>query len=234
MSMAAELRDIAAKYSLTWPGEYLALAEAGLEAVPPDAGDSAGPDSGDAPRHPLLHFSTSFEPLGPGQIADRLEHLAKPDDMWRIDPDAGLLPFGMQADGNLYCFHTGAAEGGSVPVVLLQNDDDEDLRLAPDLAGFIFADMIESAAEFYDDDLLGEDDPARNAADWLRSHGHLLTDEQAATVREVFGRPLIERDDDSMGFLEFDDVDEVVNPVLRYPARNEPIQLWDRSGWWQG
>ncbi|MBP2332057.1 MULTISPECIES: hypothetical protein [Corynebacterium] len=33
---------------------------------------------------------------------------------------------------------------------------------------------------------------------------------------------------------EFDDVDEVVDPALRYPARNEPIQLWDRSNWHQG
>ena len=234
MSMATELRDIVAKHSLTWPEEYLALAESGLNAVSPKADDSTDGDSQELPHHPLLHFSTSFETLGPAQIADHLARLAEPDDMWRIDPAAGLLPFGMQADGNLYCFHTGAAEGGSVQVVLLQNDDDEDLRLAPDLAGFVFADMIESAAEFYDDDPLGEDDPEHNAAGWLRSHERLLTDEQAAAVGEVFGRSLIERDDDSMGFLEFDDVDEVVEPVLRYPARNEPIQLWDRSNWHQG
>ena len=157
----------------------------------------------------------------------------RPDQFWRIDPDAGLLPFRMQPDGNLYCLHTGATEGTSVPVVLLQYNHAEDLCLAPNLARFVFADMIESAAESYDD-LLGEDDPTHNATDWLRSHERLLSDEQASTVREVFVRPLIERDNVSMGFLEIDDVDSIVDSVLRYPARHDPIQLLDRSAWYQG
>ncbi|WP_201521288.1 hypothetical protein [Gulosibacter hominis] len=103
----------------------------------------------------------------------------RPDEFWRIDPDAGLLPFGMRSDGNLYCFHTGAAEGASVPVVLLQYDHSEDLCLTPDLAGFVFDDTIEPAAEI-------------------------------------------------------DDVDSIVDSVLRYPARHDSIQLLDRSAWCQG
>lgn len=84
-------------------------------------------------------------------------------------------------------------------------------------------------AEFYDDDYLGEGEPRRNAEAWLQSHEPYLGQEQAAALRELFARPLIVRDDDSMGFLEFAEVDELVDPVLRYPERHEPILLWDRG-----
>ena len=89
--------------------------------------------------------------------------------------------------------------------------------------------MVGTSAEFYDDDYLGEGEPRRNAEAWLQSHEPYLGQEQAAALRELFARPLIVRDDDSMGFLEFAEVDELVDPVLRYPERHEPILLWDRG-----
>lgn len=218
MTTSAELREISAAHGLTWPEEYLTLADDGMVDMSP-TGDEV----------PLLHFSTSFELLGAKDIARRLEMFAEPDDFRNIDPAEGLLPFGMEPGGNLYCFRTGAAGAGPVPVVLLQNDEQEDERLAPDLAGFIFAEMVVASAEFYDDDYLGEGEPRRNAEAWLQSHEPYLGQEQAAALRELFARPLIVRDDDSMGFLEFSEVDELVDPVLRYPERYEPIQLWERG-----
>ncbi|MGJ3507516.1 MFS transporter [Enemella sp. A6] len=214
MESSTQLREIAAQYSLTWPKQYLALADEGMLDV--------------SPRQ-FLHFNTDFEVLQPRDVAKRLQMLAEPNDFRHIDPAEGLLPFGMEPNGNLYCFHTGAAEGGSVPVVLLQDDDEEDLRLAPDLPGFVFVTMVETVAEFYDDDDLGQGDPRQNAADWLSSHEQILIPDQVVALRELFVRPLIERDDDSMGFIEFAELDDLIDPVLKYPKRHEPIHLWQRG-----
>lgn len=224
MMNSTELREVAAKYSLTWPEQYLALADDGWLDVRAGGGDGDGPG---VPRHQLLHFDTDFEVLSPKDIDRRLAMLADPDDFRGID--SSLLPFGMEPGGNLYCFHMSAADGDAVPVVLLQNDDDEDLRLAPDLAGFVFTRMVETATEFYDDDYLGEGDPKQNADDWLHSHERILKREQVALLRDIFARPLIERDNDSMGFIEWDDVDDLIDSVLDYPERHEPMQLWDRG-----
>lgn len=229
MTMATELRDIAAKYSLTWPQPYLELADAGMLDITPGAGDIGDGDSTGRPRIPLLHFSTDFEVLSANDVDRRLAMLAEPDDFRNIDPAEGLLPFGMEPNGNLYCFRTGAADGDDVPVVLIQHDEQEDLLLAPDLPGFIFSAMVSATAEFYDDDYLGEDDPRRNADAWLQSHEPFLTPTQVDALRGLFGRPLIQRDDDSMGFIEVGDVDEFVDSVLGYPERDEPILLWDRG-----
>lgn len=111
MTTSAELREISAAHGLTWPEEYLKLADDGMVDASPTGAEI-----------PLLHFSTNFELLGAKDIARRLEMFAEPDDFRNIDPAKGLLPFGMEPGGNLYCFRTGAAGAGPVPVVLLQND----------------------------------------------------------------------------------------------------------------
>lgn len=169
------------------------------------------------PHVPLLHFSTDVELLNAEELGRRLAMLAEPDDFRHIDPAEGLLPFGMEPDGNLYCFHTGAANGPRVPVVLLQNDDPEDERLAPDLSGFVFSEMLRTATEFYEDDYLGEGEPKQNADTWLRTHEPYLEPGQITVLRDVFGRPLVHRD-----------AEHLIDAVLEYPERHEPLRLWER------
>ncbi len=218
MEWVRDIEEVAADYSLAWPQSYLQLAADGML-------DSR---SGIQP-FPLLHFSTDFEVLDPPHIIQCLAMLADPDDFRRVDPDQKLLPFGMESNGNLYCFHGAAAEGGSVPIILLQNDEQEDAHLAPDMAGFIFAHMIETATEFYEEDYLGEGNPEQNAALWLESHQPYMSQDHVAVLRELFARPLIHREDGSMGFIEFDDVGEMIDPVLKDPRRHQPLVLWERS-----
>lgn len=220
MTTSTNLRSVAAEFALTWPSMYLRL------------GDDGMPDESthDTPQHvPLLYFSTDVELLSAEEIGRRLAMLAEPDDFRHIDPAEGLLPFGMEPGGNLYCFHTGAADGDRVPVVLLQNDGPEDERLAPDLSGFVFGEMLRTATEFYEDDYLGEGDPKQNAATWLRTHEPYLEPGQVTVLRDVFGWPLVHRDDDSMAFLEPSDAEHLIDTVLEYPERHEPLRLWERG-----
>lgn len=150
MTTSTNLRSVAAEFALTWPSMYLRLGDDGM----------LDESTHDTPQHvPLLYFSTDVELLSAEEIGRRLAMLAEPDDFRHIDPAEGLLPFGMEPGGNLYCFHTGAADGDRVPVVLLQNDGPEDERLAPDLSGFVFGEMLRTATEFYEDDYLGEGGP---------------------------------------------------------------------------
>lgn len=212
MTIENSLKEVAAKYALSWPEEFVHAAHLlNDESVP------------------LLYFSTNFEPLSAQEIDKRLGMMHEPDDYRNLDPSLGLLPFGMEANGNLYCFLTHGQKSTSSPVVLLINDEDEDEYLAKDFSAFLFADMLSSVAEFYEDEQrLAEGDPQHNAGQWLETHRPYLTEEQTRVLEDVFTRPLIQRADESLGFLEYDEAEELIDETLNDPQRDEPLVLWRR------
>ena len=224
MTSVSDFQAVAARHSREWPAEFLRLIADGVLDVP-----AGGDASADGDAIPLLRFSTSFELLDPTQIAKRLDMMVEPDDHRRIDPALGLLPFAMEAGGNLCCFLTQQAQGDSAPVVLLVNDEEEDEYLADDLAGFIFSDMVTSASEFYDDDPLGEGNPAENAQIWLAKHRQYMKPEQVSALENLFANPVEERDDDSLGFISYEDGVELITRVLGSGARDEELVLWERD-----
>ena len=218
MTSVSDFQAVAARHTREWPAEFLRLAADGILDAP--AGGEA---------ISLLHFSTNFELLDPTQIAKRLDMMAEPDDYRHIDPDLGLLPFAMEPGGNLCCFLTQRAHGDSAPVVVLINDEDEDEYLADDLAGFIFSDMVTSASEFYDDDPLGEGNPAENAQAWLAKYRQYMKPEQVSALEDLFANPVEERDDDSLGFISYEDAEELIARILGGGARDEELVLWERD-----
>lgn len=53
--------------------------------------------------------------------------------------------------------------------------------------------------------------------------------EQVSALEGLFANPVEERDDDSLGFISFEEAEELIARILGGGARDEELVLWERD-----
>ena len=53
--------------------------------------------------------------------------------------------------------------------------------------------------------------------------------EQVSALEDLFASPVEERDDDSLGFINYEDGEELIARVLGSGARDDELMLWERD-----
>ncbi|EHO05304.1 SMI1/KNR4 family protein [Myroides odoratimimus] len=129
-----------------------------------------------------LHFSTEI-------IEEELELFYREDEYCHVLPDIKLVPFGMTGAHDLYCFYFNGQIGEDIPIVYIENVEDEGVYLAKNLNEYIFIRMLYELSE-----IEVPSDEIELAEYWdnykatLRSHSKYMTTEQVLFLESLHSK----------------------------------------------
>lgn len=165
----------------------------------------------------LLLVSSQVEWWSPETIAEW-----EAPDYW--SEEHRFVPFAQNGAGDVWCWRVSSPDA---EIVFAPQDENEATIVAPDLAGFLFRQLVEGLSEIYPDD--GSDftieQRVASAKANVRVLAPYLPAAQVALLEQLCERSLVE--DKSWGCLRFLSRDEATAIVVRelaYPSLGEVFE----------
>lgn len=165
----------------------------------------------------LLLVSAQVEWWTPEAIADWA-----PPDYW--SEEHRFVPFAQNGAGDLWCWHVSSPDA---EIVFAPHDENEAEIVAPDLAGFLFRQLVQGLSEIYPDD--GTDFSVEQRVTSAKANVRVLAPylpaAQVALLEQLCERPLVE--DPSWGCLRFlprAEADAIIERELAYPRLGETFE----------
>lgn len=158
----------------------------------------------------LMLVSSQVEWWTPEAIAEW-----EPPDYWSAEHR--FVPFAQNGAGDVWCWHVSSPDA---EIVFAPHDENEAEVVAPDLAAFLFRQLVGGLSEIYPDD--GTDfsieQRVASAKANVRTLAPYLPAAQVALLEQLCERPLVE--DPSWGCLRFlsrAEADAIIEREIGYP-----------------